>query len=148
MQSYNIRVYGILIKEGSLLVTDEIRLGMRMTKLPGGGLEKGEGLAKCLQREWEEELSTNIEVGPVVYINPFLQVSAFNTQEEVLAVYFEILSHSELQGSFRTKPQDFDSDQNNQQVFRWIPLKDLTPRDFTFPIDQSLVPVLLEKYLR
>ena len=43
---FNIRVYGILIQEGKILVTDEIRSGVKMTKFPGGGLEFGEGIVE------------------------------------------------------------------------------------------------------
>jgi hypothetical protein len=43
---FNIRVYGLLInKQQEVLVTDEYRIGMYMTKFPGGGLEYGEGLS-------------------------------------------------------------------------------------------------------
>ena len=147
MHSYNIRVYGVLIQQASLLVTDEIRFGLRMTKLPGGGLEHGEGLADCLRREWQEELEADIKVGEILYVNPFLQISAFNSQEEILAMYFEVKSHTELKGTFTQRPMDFPSDQNNQQLFRWIPLNELQPEHFTFPIDQSLVPILKKNYL-
>ena len=47
---FNIRVYGFLIDEGCILVTDEFRLGIFMTKFPGGGLIYGEGMIDCLKR--------------------------------------------------------------------------------------------------
>ena len=43
MNQFNIRVYGLWIREGRILVTDEFRLGTFMTKFPGGALEFGEG---------------------------------------------------------------------------------------------------------
>jgi len=42
---FNVRVYGILVQEGKLLVSDEYIKGYEITKLPGGGLEFGEGSA-------------------------------------------------------------------------------------------------------
>ena len=42
---FNVRVYGLLVKDGHLLVSDEYCNGTYMTKLPGGGLEFGEGPA-------------------------------------------------------------------------------------------------------
>ena len=53
-ERYNVRVYGLMIESGRILLTDEVRGGYRMTKFPGGGHEFGEGLAEGLQREWME----------------------------------------------------------------------------------------------
>lgn len=142
MSRFNVRVYGLYIERGRLLVTDEIRMGLKMTKLPGGGVQFGEGLAQALKREWQEELGIDIEVGEIFYVNPFLQVSAFNPQEEVIGLYFWVKPLQPLDVPFREKPLDFDSDDNDQQVFRWIAIQHLQGADFTFPIDQSLVPHL------
>ena len=51
---FNIRVYGFLIDERKILVSDEFRLGMFMTKFPGAGLIYGEGLT-------EEEFTFSID---------------------------------------------------------------------------------------
>ena len=60
MPLFNVRVYGLLIDQYQrLLVTDEFIRGSYITKLPGGGLEFGEGTRACLQREFIEE--TGIE---------------------------------------------------------------------------------------
>jgi ADP-ribose pyrophosphatase YjhB (NUDIX family) len=139
---YNIRVYGNHVGERGLLVTDEIRLGIRMTKLPGGGLKFGEGLADGLRREWREELDVEIEVGDIFYVNPFLQLSAFNREEEVIAMYFRVFPRGALNGRFTRQPMDFPDDRNDQQVFRWVSIDELTEEVFTFPIDKSLVPRL------
>ena len=39
LERFNVRVYGLCIKQGKILITDEIRGGTKMTKFPGGGLE-------------------------------------------------------------------------------------------------------------
>ena len=41
---FTIRVYGILLHKGCVLVCDELIKGRHITKFPGGGLEFGEGL--------------------------------------------------------------------------------------------------------
>lgn len=144
MKRFNIRVYGLLIDDGRLLVADEINFGMKMTKLPGGGLEFGEGLEAGLKREWQEELRVGIEVGEVFYVNPFLQISAFSNEEEVMGIYFWVRALDPLAVPFSDRPLDFEKEEEGAQVFRWIPLTDMKPEDFTFPIDQSLVPKLKE----
>jgi ADP-ribose pyrophosphatase YjhB (NUDIX family) len=139
---FNIRVYGIFVDGSRLLVTDEIRLGVQMTKLPGGGLKFGEGLEECLKREWMEELEAKIEVGELFYVNPFLQVSRFRETDQVLCVYFLVNSWEGPGIRFTDRVFDFPTGNEGDQVFRWIALDALTESDFTFPIDRSLVPRL------
>jgi len=142
MNRFNIRVYGIYLKDGQLLVTDEIRFGMKMTKLIGGGLEFGEGLSAALKREWIEEMNLEIEVGDIFYVNPFLQISAFKQTDEVLCHYFWVKPLAPLAVKISEKAFDFETDEDDQQRFRWIPLEQLTEESFTFPIDRSLVSKL------
>ncbi len=142
MKRFNIRVYGLLIEEGRLLVADEINFGIKMTKLPGGGLEFGEGLEAGLKREWQEELQVEIEVGEVFYVNPFLQISAFSDEEEVMGIYFWVRALAPLAVPFSDRPLYFEEEEEGAQIFRWISLTEMKPEDFTFPIDQSLVPKL------
>jgi hypothetical protein len=50
MALFNVRVYGLLFDEKNrLLVSDEFIRGNYFTKLPGGGLEFGEGTRDCLK---------------------------------------------------------------------------------------------------
>ena len=64
MALFNVRVYGILIDEKNrLLVSDEFIRGEYFTKLPGGGLEFGEGTRDGLQREFLEETGLQVSVG-------------------------------------------------------------------------------------
>lgn len=58
----NIRVYGICLNsESEILALEEKYIGEDLTKLPGGGLEYGEGLLDCLQREFREELNLTVK---------------------------------------------------------------------------------------
>lgn len=147
MSRFNIRSYGIYVRDGYLLVTDEIRFGIKMTKLPGGGLKFGEGLAEGLKREWREELDVNIEVGEVFFVNPFLQISAFRETDEVICMYFWVDVLDELNVTFTERPLDFPTDDDGQQVFRWVPVASLDASTFTFPIDQALIPRLRKALL-
>ena len=54
MKRFNVRVYGILIQNDCVLVSDEYIGGKEITKFPGGGLEFGEGIHQCIIREIKE----------------------------------------------------------------------------------------------
>lgn len=146
MNRFNIRVYGIYIEDERLLVTDEIRFGTKMTKLPGGGLEFGEGIEDCLKREWKEELETEIEVNDIMYANPFFVPSFLKKTDQVICLYFNVSVKSPLVGRFSEKAWDFEAIEGDQQIFRWIPVKDLSPESFTFPIDQAMAVQLRKRY--
>lgn len=136
IENYNLRVYGLLIKDKAVLVTDEHRCGMLMTKFPGGGLEKGEGLADCLIREFDEELRIRIKVEGFYYVNEFLQVSQFNPKDQLLSFYYFVSSVELLK---IPDPVPLNLLKAGEQSFRWVKLDELKEADFTFPIDRIVV---------
>lgn len=136
---FNIRVYGILIQGEKILVTDEIRKGVKMTKFPGGGLEFGEGIADCLIREFKEELNVMISVKSLFYINEAYQVSSFNEKEQLLSVYYQV---SLEEGEIKSTETPFLFDTNEPQCFRWLDLNKINKNDVTFPIDKIVVEKL------
>jgi ADP-ribose pyrophosphatase YjhB (NUDIX family) len=135
-ERFNVRVYGLLIQNGKVLITDEIRFGKKMTKFPGGGLEFGEGLKECLCREFEEELCVKIKVGEFLYINDSFQTSSFDPKDQLLSVYYfvELISGEILATEI---PFNFETDE--PQCFRWVSLNKLVENDFTFPIDKKVI---------
>ena len=138
---FNIRVYGLWIsEEREILLTDEYRSGHYMTKFPGGGLEFGEGLSDALKREWKEELSIEIKIGKLFYINEFFQVSAFSKKDQILSVYYQVepLSFPELAPHKRL--EDLEAVEG-AQAFRWFPLDNLR-EELTFPIDKKVAGLL------
>lgn len=139
--TFNLRVYGLLIHANKVLITDEYRGGMLMTKFPGGGLEKGEGIKACLQREFDEELGINIVVKKLFYVNDFFQRSAFKSTDQLISFYYTVLT-DQLQAI--PHPQDKNSLKEGEQGFRWVRIADLQPAEFTFPVDKKVVELLLE----
>ncbi|MBL7954930.1 MAG: NUDIX domain-containing protein, partial [Flavobacteriales bacterium] len=74
-----LRVYGLLIHAGHVLVSDELIKGQRITKFPGGGLEFGEGLKDCLIREIREEIGVEAFDPVHFYTTDFFQQSSFHS---------------------------------------------------------------------
>ena len=122
---FNIRVYGLWIREGRVLVNEEDIRGKLITKFPGGGLELGEGIADCLQREWMEELGLPITVGDLLYINDFYQKSAYD-DSQIISVYYLVSADPHI--AWRNL--------NPNERTYWMPLAGIDPAVFTLPIDR------------
>lgn len=143
-KGFNIRVYGIALDEQNrLLVSDEQIKGLRFTKFPGGGLEWGESTIDCLKREFREELNQEIEVMAHFYTTDYFQRSAFNPDDQLLSIYYRVKLIEPISFIVKSKPFDF-SDQigSPQEVHRWIPMADLNPELFKWPVDKLVTEQL------
>lgn len=138
-KKFNVRVYGILEKDGCVLVSDEDRFGKQFTKFPGGGLEWGEGLEDCLCREFQEELSIDIQVDELVYLTDYFQVSAFNKEDQIISVYYRVQTDQISQIDTVSDQFDFCG---QEQVFRWVEKSDILVEEVTFPIDEIVAKKL------
>ena len=148
IKRFNIRVYGITIRDDQVLVTDEFRNGLEMTKFPGGGLEQGEGIADCLIREFKEEFGAEITVKDIFYITDFYIASAFNKNEQLISLYYLVDFPLEFQIPVVNKRFDFLKKEEGSQTFRWIPLASISPEDFTFPVDKHVAALLHQKFIQ
>ena len=63
-----IRVAGLLVHEGSILMVEQGRGDDRYWLLPGGGVQFGETLSDALRREFQEELGMRVGVQGLVAI--------------------------------------------------------------------------------
>lgn len=148
MALFNVRVYGLLFDEQQrLLVSDEFIRGSYITKLPGGGLEFGEGTRDCLKREFMEETGLEVTVGEHVYTTDFFQISAFNREHQIISIYYRVYSSQLDQLLVKTAPFDFSPEQvsnpqGESEVFRWVTWQELKPETLTLPIDQVVIRLL------
>lgn len=70
-KKFNVRTRGIILSEGKLLTVKHPH-DMSFCALPGGHLDWGEDIKKCLEREIVEELGVKPTVGRLLYVNNFL----------------------------------------------------------------------------
>lgn len=132
---YNIRVYAICIKEQHLMVLKEPFAGKMVNKLPGGGLEYGEGTVDCLIREFKEELSLEIQNITPFYIQEHFVPSLAKDNKQILMLYFLV----DIKNLSSLKILD-----NNIKEVLWTPIDG--ENILTLPVDQIVFEKLKEKF--
>lgn len=99
MEGFNIRIYAIAIKDNKIFTLTEGYADTVLTKLPGGGLEFGEGTIECLHREFDEELNLRIKIVDHFYTQEGFHTSLINDNKQIFNVYYlvEILNLEEME---------------------------------------------------
>ena len=139
---FNIRVYGILINNGQLLVSDEYIKKNKITKFPGGGLEFGEGPKDCLIREFKEELNLSIKVIEHYYTTDFCVNSSFDTNSQIISIYYIVIPAEKMDFKVSLSPHNYEPKEGAQSV-RWIKLSELKENDFSLIIDRKVGEMLI-----
>jgi len=132
---FNIRVYAVCIQNAKLLTLKEPFAGKMVTKMPGGGLEFGEGTVACLKREFREELNLEIEVGDCFYIQEDFVASLARDRKQLLTLYF----YARILDMDNLKLLDKEI-----LELKWADLAGENP--FTLPVDQIVFRKLQAKY--
>ena len=136
--NFNIRVYGIWIKDGQVLLCRENSGDIEFTKFPGGGVDLGEGIVDTLKREFKEELDFVPDEFELIYINPFYQKSAFS-DEQLVSIYYKV----HAQKKYIPKPiTEKRWDKTFELNAFWVPLSELKPELLTFPVDKEVARLI------
>ena len=138
INNFNIRVYACVVKDEKVLVLHEEYAGDFLVKFPGGGLEYGESVIDCLQREFLEELNVKIKNISHFYTQEDFLVSRFRPNEQLLTVYYlaEIEDHNEL----------LIMDPCIEKT-EWLPLQ-TEGEPLKLPVDIIVFKKLQEKFLK
>ena len=152
MALFNVRVYGLLLDaQNRLLVSDEYIRGEFFTKLPGGGLEFGEGTRDGLAREFMEETGITVTVGAHLYTTDFFQISAFNKKDQIISIYYMVSSTECAKIKTSKKNFDFSSEQiadkkGTFESFRWVNFESFNEDSMSLPIDKVAIQILKQSF--
>ena len=134
----NVRIYAAAIKDEKVLTLYEEYAGEKLVKLPGGGLEFGEGILDCLHREFEEELNAKIKIVEHLYTQEHFQISKFRENEQLLTIYYIV----EIENMDELVILDPCIEKTE-----WYPINS-AENPFQLPIDIIAFEKLQEKYLK
>ena len=137
---FNVRVYGLLIHNNKILLSDETYAGHTFTKFPGGGLEYGESTIDCLKREMREEYNWSIVVKDHFYTTDFFVESIFKKHSQVIAIFYFFKLEDETVLTFETINAIDESGS-----LRWKNISKLSVEDVSFPIDKKVIELLKVK---
>lgn len=133
----NVRVYATIVKDGKVMSLHEEYVGEQLLKFPGGGLEPGEGVLECVQRELEEELNIKVKNIEHLYTQENFLASKFRNDEQLLSIYYtaEMIDENDL----------LIMDPCIDKI-EWISL-DTEENPFPLPIDKIAFEKLKKKFL-
>ena len=152
MPLFNVRVYGLLMDtQNRLLVSDEFIRGNYFTKLPGGGLEFGEGTRECLVREYMEETGLEVTIGDHIYTTDFFQISAFNNKDQIISIYYHVYCKNTngiktSEKIFDFTPEQTSDNQREAESFRWVNFEDISEQTMSLPIDKVAIQIFKNSF--
>jgi ADP-ribose pyrophosphatase YjhB (NUDIX family) len=142
LERFNVRVYGILVDKGRILVSHERYKGKQFSKFPGGGLKLGESVLDCLIREFKEEMDIEVHPSYLFHVTESVQVSKFYPEDQVIALYYIVLC-DELD-KIKTA-SDKNSIPEKGEIVEWIELKKFNKSILSFESDREAASKLLDK---
>src|SRR5687767_9837062 len=85
-ERFSCRIYGVLLREGRVLLTRSRFLKREFVNFPGGGVELGEPPIEALRREYSEETGLAIRPVRVLYASEQAHLST-QAPMQIVSVY-------------------------------------------------------------
>lgn len=90
LTTFRVAVYGVLVEQGKILLTDTRVPSGIITNFPGGGLSLGESPVEALAREFREETALEVEVKELLYCSHHFQQNSEYPHEQLIQIYFRV----------------------------------------------------------
>lgn len=142
-----IRIYGILLHDEKVLISDEYIKKNKITKFPGGGLQFGEGTIDALKREFIEELRQPVEIIRHYYTTDFFVASSFHVRTQVISIYYLLRALGNIVFQTSSVPHDYVLREGSQS-FRWLHYKQVNEEQFSLIIDRKVGDMLEQDFMR
>ncbi len=91
MKEPRVRIAGILVENGKVLMIEQEKKGNKYWLLPGGGLDFGESFEECIKREFREEAGIEVEPEKLVFISESI---APDNSRHIVNLYFKVVKKS------------------------------------------------------
>lgn len=91
MKEPRVRIAGILVENGKVLMIEQEKKGNRYWLLPGGGLDFGESFEECIKREFMEEAGIEVESEKLMFISESI---APDNSRHIVNLYFKVVKKS------------------------------------------------------
>lgn len=88
MKEPRVRIAGILVENGKVLMIEQEKKGNKYWLLPGGGLDFGESFEECIKREFREEAGIEVEPEKLVFISESI---APDNSRHIVNLYFKVV---------------------------------------------------------
>jgi ADP-ribose pyrophosphatase YjhB (NUDIX family) len=126
---HSVRIYGVLERDGRILLARSVFRGREFVNFPGGGVDIGEGPRAALLREFREETGLLVEPVRVLYVSEGLHAST-QIPIQITGVYWLV---RETGGELRRGGNGTDV----RELF-WA-ARDAIPRDEMFSAELEFV---------
>jgi ADP-ribose pyrophosphatase YjhB (NUDIX family) len=110
-------VYGVLVRDGKVLLTDTRVPSGIITNFPGGGLELGEAPMEAVEREFREETTIHVAVRELLFSTQQFQQNPEYPHEQLIHLYYRV---DHIQGDIVTSGNDDDV-----AAVHWVDLAEL-----------------------
>jgi len=87
---FRVALYGVLIENGRVLLTDTTVPSGVITNFPGGGLELGESPLEAIAREFREETSIEVSIGELLFCSQVFQQNPEYPHEQLMHIYYRV----------------------------------------------------------
>ena len=130
LRKFRVAIYGVLVEQGKVLLTDTRVPSGIITNFPGGGLELGEAPLQALAREFREETRIEVQVRELLLCSQDFQQNPEYPSEQLVHIYYRVERAS----------GEITQDGNGDDVvgLAWVAVKELSSKRI-LAVDQEFV---------